>query len=160
MHFPSLLFFSGISLFSASAIANATPEPTAAPDLANAMVDKLRERQIQGSLPGLSGSLGTDGGCGNVGPISGCFGAAGVNAISSLTQTPVDAKASSATTMTGIASATKTVNGTAVVVGSGSKATSSSMAATGRGREFGGTSVGGALVVLVVAVGGFAGLMV
>lgn len=59
MHFLNVLVFCGVSLVSASAMPN--PEPTAAPDPALAMAALLRERQIEGSLPGLSGSLGTDG---------------------------------------------------------------------------------------------------
>lgn len=46
-------------MVSASAIAS--PDPTAAPDMANAMAALLRERQISGQLPGLSGSVGPDG---------------------------------------------------------------------------------------------------
>lgn len=57
MRFSVMLLLGGVACVSAIA----SPAPTAAPDVAIAMAALLRERQIQGQLPGLSGSLGTDG---------------------------------------------------------------------------------------------------
>jgi len=61
MRFSNILFISYTAIL---ANATASPEPTAAPDpapAALALAASLRERQVSGQLPGLSGSVGTDG---------------------------------------------------------------------------------------------------
>jgi hypothetical protein len=184
----SILFLSTAAL----AAATASPEPTAAPDVALALAAMLRERQVSGQLPGLSGSVGTDGyvtsfislhlspppppprpppppwpifpnpfffsGCGHVGPISGCFGAAG-SQTQTLTTTTHTSQASTTTTIgtgtTGTTGTTTTKTGTATI--SGTKATSSSGAAAVR--DYRRTSMGSVLAVVGLSAVSFAAFM-
>ncbi|QDS73768.1 hypothetical protein FKW77_005254 [Venturia effusa] len=149
MHFSTLFLIGAASMVAATA----SPDPTPGPDVANAMAALLRERQVQevkGQLPpGLSGSVGPDRSCGDVGAIPGCFGAAGSFPV---TLTPVNANAS--TTSTKLAARpTGTKTGTAT----GAKATSSSGASAIR--DYGSASVGSILLVVGGAVAGFAVMM-